>query len=74
MKKDKLCSAEQNLPQPGKKDCLRCHKQFDSWDVKKNWICPMCTKLNSHEYIPKRHSSYIHNKDNDCGANIDHDA
>jgi hypothetical protein len=31
---------------PGKAKCLKCDRDFNSWDVTMNRICPECTLLN----------------------------
>ncbi len=33
------------LPRKDKAICLRCEKEFKSWDKKKNRICPNCEEL-----------------------------
>jgi len=37
--------------EPVTRQCLSCDKQFKSWDKKRNWICPKCSK--SARYAPR---------------------
>jgi predicted amidophosphoribosyltransferase len=59
--------------QPGKKKCLKCRKDFDSWDVKSNWICPACTRTNQREYIPRIAGSQVY-LDGGASTAIEHDS
>lgn len=34
-------------PEPIRRRCLKCGKEFDSKDRKRNWLCPKCNGQNA---------------------------
>jgi len=45
---------------PGKRNCLKCDKEFDSEDMINNRLCPKCNRDNKNVFKPSTTASTVH--------------
>lgn len=44
---------------PGMRNCLRCTHEFNSWDIKRNRLCPACTVSRDMNEIFTIHTAHV---------------